>query len=213
MPPDHKLPRPRLGHIRSVGPVFHEVAAGKVLWRVHRDRGTHALGWNELRHFGPIRDFRFDPQPAGPPALHPDNGVMYVAEGVPTCIAEVYQRTRRVSLDGDTALSGFIVQTPARFLDLTGSWPLTIGASHAINSSSSKQRTKQWAVALRQCFPDADGLRYLSSLTGEPAYAVFQPAVAHGLFPSDPSFVGRLDDPALRPLLLAATASIGYVLS
>src|SRR4249919_2684642 len=153
MPRDHKLPRPSLTTIRSVAPAYYELDPGKVLFRVHKDLGVHALSWDELRYFGPIRDFRFDPQPPGPPDVYPDEGVMYVAEDVPTCLAEVFQRSRRIKLDDQTVLTGFALNARGRFLDLTGGWPVRIGAAHAINGTNNKQRTKEWAVALRSCFP------------------------------------------------------------
>ena len=59
------------------------------LWRVFRTEGPHAVAWNELRHYGPIPDMRFDPQP--PPAdTYPNIGIMYAATRPYTALGEAY---------------------------------------------------------------------------------------------------------------------------
>lgn len=205
-----KLPPPRLHRIREVGGQYHVLPAGSTLWRIHTTAGPHAVAWNELRRFGPIRRFRFDPQPSGPPTVHPIEGVIYLAPDIATCMAETFQDTRSIRATAARSLSGFETATELHLLDLTGDWPLKVGAAHAINATAAKQTTKAWAVALRTCFPSADGLWYLSSLTGRPAAALFSPAEAHGVFPVGATFSQQLDNPALRPWLLKAAADIGY---
>ena len=205
-----KLPPPRLHRIREVGGAYTVLPAGSTVWRIHTAAGVHALAWNELRRYGPIRRFRFDPQPPGPPALHPSEGVMYLAPDIATCVAEVFQDTRSIRPAAAQSLSGFETATELELLDLTGDWPLKVGAAHAINATGAMQTTRAWAVAFRTCFPNADGLWYLSSLTGRPAVALFSPAADRGVFPVAAAFSTQLDNPALRPWLLKAAVDIGY---
>lgn len=170
-----KLPPPRLHRIREVDGEYHALPAGSTLWRIHTTAGPHAMAWNELRRFGPIRRFRFDPQPPGPPTVHPSEGVIYLAPDIATCMAETFQDTRSIRPSAARSLSGFETATELHLLDLTGDWPLKVGAAHAINATAAKQTTKAWAVAFRTCFPSADGLWYLSSLTGWPPHSSARP--------------------------------------
>ena len=48
------------------------VTTDTVLWRVHRSAGGHVVGWNELRHYGPVAACRFDPHEPPPRPAQPE---------------------------------------------------------------------------------------------------------------------------------------------
>lgn len=184
------------------------VGIHEVLWRVHRRGGSHPSDWDDLRHWGPL-NFRFDPQPDGPPALG-DEGVAYAATDVPTAVAEVFQDTRVVNVTrGAPWLAGWRPTRELTLLDLTGTWPLKIGAFHAINTGR-RDHARAWARALRAAWPQADGLLHTSSMTGVRCVTLFNPA--RDGFPPRPGFHQALGDPRLSQALLNAVASIGYEL-
>lgn len=186
-------------HLRSVG-------ADVVLWRVHRTSGEHVVAWNQLRYWGPGATTRFDPQE--PPARLQNRGVSYAALTVPTALAEVFQRTRVINARrGSPYLTGW---TPARtlsLLDLTGTWPVQVGASHVLNTGR-RDHCRAWAAAIYTARPDLDGLWHTSSMTGGHAVTLFTHAADS--FPDRPALSLPLDHPGLRALLFNAAEQIGY---
>lgn len=70
--------------------------------------------------------------------------------------------------------------------------------------------TRTWARALRATWPDADGLRYTSSLTGRPCAALWAPA--RDSFPGAPAFALLISHPAplWQDQLRNAAAELGY---
>jgi hypothetical protein len=109
------------------------VETDTVLWRVHRTSGDHVVPWNQLHYWGPATTTRFDPHE--PPAHVQGRGVSYTALTVPTALAEVFQRTRVINTRrGTPYLTAWSPARPLTLLDLTGTWPIQSGASHAINT-------------------------------------------------------------------------------
>jgi len=86
------------GQIPEIGTVEPHT----VLWRVHETVGPHVLDWNQLRHFGPVADCRFDPQPPPPGPGNPE-GVLYAAVDLPTTLAERFQTHAPPSTAGAVA--------------------------------------------------------------------------------------------------------------
>ncbi|GAB2732717.1 RES family NAD+ phosphorylase [Nocardioides pakistanensis] len=180
---------------------------GAVLWRVHSTEGAHPSAWNQMRSWGPAPTCRFDPHE--PPPHEQAEKVLYAALDVPTALAEVFHEQRRVIRDvGAPFLSGFAVTRSLRLLDLTGDWPLRVGAAHAINGDSDKAKTRAWARAFRLAYPDADGLLSLSSLTGRQMVTLFAPA--EEALPAAPAFSEPLASGALLDRLRVVAKSIGY---
>ncbi len=69
--------------------------------------GGHVTAWNALRHYGPVATCRFDPHDP-PPGEHPTVGVSYLADSVPTALAERFQQTRIINTHrGAPYLSAF----------------------------------------------------------------------------------------------------------
>lgn len=189
-PPDHLL----------------SVETESVLWRVHRTSGVHVVPWNQLRYWGPAATMRFDPQE--PPPRVQERGVSYAALSVPTALAEVFQRTRVVNARrGSPYLTAWSPARPLTLLDLTGSWPIQAGASHAINTGR-RDHCRAWARAIHTARPDLDGLWFTSSMTGDVAVSLFTHAADS--FSDRPKLSLPLDHPGLRAHLLAAAHQIGY---
>ncbi len=183
------------------------VAPHSTLWRVHRTIGTHVQRWNQLRHYGPLPDRRFEPH--DPPLREQKKGVLYLALDTKTCIAELFQTTRLVDRHtGAPYLTGLRATRALRVLDLTGDWPTRAGASQSINSGSRAQASS-WARAIRQTFVDVDGLWYPSRMHGGGmCIALFD--TAGDALPNVPVVSVPLAHPALAGPLAGQAAELGY---
>ncbi|MGB3442008.1 MAG: RES family NAD+ phosphorylase [Actinophytocola sp.] len=186
------------------------------LVRVFVAAGAHHQRWNTFRHTGPLTHARFDPQPPQPDggvATAPDHGVLYFGLSVRTSIAEVFQASSIV--DRSTRrphLAVFAPVRPLRLLDLTGLWPTRAGASQEI-SSGPKDITQAWARAIRDAFPQLDGLWYRSSMdSGDPAVCLWDPPSGDAL-PLAPEVLLPLDYPGLDLPLARICESLNYVLN
>jgi len=82
-----------------------------------------------------------------------------------------------------------------------------LGASHVINTGR-RDVCRAWARALRAAWPDADGLRHTSSMTGHPGVTLWTPAA--NSFPARPDFSELLAHPGLATWLAAACRTVGY---
>lgn len=184
------------------------------LVRVFVAGGTHQQRWNTFRHTGPLPHARFDPHPPnGEVTTSAAHGVLYFGLSVRTSIAEVFQASSVV--DRTTRRPHLAVFTPARpmcLLDLTGLWPTRVGASQEI-SSGPKDITQAWARAIREAFPDLDGLWYRSSMdSGDPAVCLWHPPAGDAL-PLSPEVLLPLDYPGLDLPLARICDSLNYVLN
>jgi hypothetical protein len=203
-----KLPEPDLVRIASTPPEYAHV--DNVLWRLHAPAHPRfPMRWDQLRSFGPLVTARFDPWPP-PPADQAPAGVGYFGLDVPTCLAEAFQSTRNVNvLRGGLQLTAFKTRRPLRLLDLRGTWPLSIGASHLINSGP-RNRCRSWAAALRSTHPHADGLLF-TGIAGRDCVTVYSPP--GDIFPAVPDFTRPLSDPAIESRVADACSQIGYALT
>jgi hypothetical protein len=175
-----------------------------VLWRVHRTAGGHVVAWHHLRHWGPS-DARFDPH-LRPPSVQ-SVGVSYTSLDVPTCLAEAYQVRRVVNTVFEAPyLTAWSPRRELHLLDLSGTWPVRNGASHAINTGR-HDLCRGWARAIYERWPAADGLYYRSAMTGRPSVALWTAAV--NSFPARPGFSHALAAPMVRGLLQQAADEIG----
>jgi hypothetical protein len=195
-------------------PAVHELAAGSVLARVYFSRGPYPLAWNEFRRFGPVNS-RWDhllPNELGQPQLQ-DRGIYYAAADARTCLAEVFQATRRIDRAYQAPwLVIWKTQARLRLLDLTGDFATRMGASMAIHSGS-RVRARGWASDLYRAFGQCQGILYASSMHGGArAIALNERALESPLFPPHPEFHRALaDDVLVDPLKIAADA-LGYAL-
>lgn len=185
------------------------------LVRVFTVAGDHPQQWNAFRRIGPLAHARFDAHPPGPlgrPADAPGHGVLYFGLSVRTSIAEVYQETSIV--DRHTRRPFLVVFRPVRtlrLLDLIGLWPTRAGASQEI-SSGPRERTQEWARAIRTAHPDLDGLWYRSSMdSGNPAVCLWDPVSGNAL-PDTPDALVQLDHPGLDVPLARICEDLNYTL-
>jgi hypothetical protein len=204
-----KLPwPPEPARLREVQTELHRVATSTLLWRLHETVGPHVLPWNALRRFGPVSHSRFDPHNL--PPRRQRLGVFYVTLDVATAVAERFQVSRRVDTrHGSPHLTGWKPTRVLQLLDLTSTWPVRAGASHAINTGR-RDVTRAWARAIASAWPDLDALWYASSMTGRPCLALFSPA--EDAVPGVPIFSEPLAHPGMQPWLAQACREIGYQL-
>jgi hypothetical protein len=186
-----------------------------LLVRIFTVAGRHPQQWNTFRRTGPLPHARFDPQAPGPrgrPTDDPHNGVLYFGLSVRTSIAEVFQDTSVV--DRSTRRPFLVVFRPTRtlrLLDLVGLWPTRAGASQEI-SSGARDRTQEWARAIRIAYPDLDGVWYRSSMdSGNPAICLWDPPAGDAL-PANPDALIQLDHPGLDLPLSRICQELNYTL-
>lgn len=195
-------------------PSLFRVPAGTRLARVYYAASRHRIVWSGFRYFGPL-NARWDyhvPTAAGA-AVAQGRGIYYAAPDAKTCLAEVFQTTRRIDRAFQSPwLAVFEIAQPLVVVDLAGDFATRMGASMAIHSGS-RGRARGWARDLYEAFPELQGVRYASSMNGgAPAFALNERALRSALFPPHPLFHRALaDDVMLDPLKHAAQA-LGYAL-
>jgi len=202
-----KLPSPP--SVLALPPEITRIAAGSLLWRVYFRGGRHPGNWGEFRAFGPT-DSRFDHHV--PPPRVQLRAIAYAAAAIPTCLAEVYQRTRTIDRnDRSPWLVGLRLTDAVELLDLTGTWPTRAGASTLINSGP-RSRARLWSRAIYDAYPRVEGLSYSSSMHGHcPAIAFYERA-AHKI-PVQPEFNRPLNDPILLKPLKKISRDLGYAIA
>lgn len=185
------------------------------LVRIFTVGGRHPQQWNTFRRAGPLPHARFDPHPPGPRGRAtdaPGHGVLYFGLSVRTSVAEVFQDTSIV--DRQTRQPFLVVFRPTRtlrLLDLVGLWPTRAGASQEI-SSGPRDRTQEWARAIRKAHPDLDGLWYRSSMdSGNPAICLWDPPAGSAM-PVAPDVLVELGHPGLDVPLARVCDELNYTL-
>jgi hypothetical protein len=180
--------------------------AGSVLWRLYSAGGAHPGAWDAFRYFGPT-NARFDHHLL--PKSVQARGILYAADELTTCIAEVFQATRVIDRSANAPwLVGFEIVRDVVLLDLTGAWPTLAGASMAINSGP-RPKARAWSQEIYAAYPTVEGLLYGSSMhANKRAFALYERA--HSALAPSPVFHRALGDPALRSRLIAAATTLGY---
>ncbi|MGA2188672.1 MAG: RES family NAD+ phosphorylase [Steroidobacteraceae bacterium] len=200
--------------LAGIEPSLCTVAAGTALVRVYRTSSGRSLWWNEFCGFGPLncRWTHHLPTAAGGP-VEQTRGIYYAAADAQTCLAEVFQATRRIDRVYQAPwLVVFKTLVPLVLLDLTGDFAARMGASMAIHSGS-RQRARGWARDLYAAFPQAQGIVYASvAHGGAPALALNERALRVALFPPHPEFHRALADDVLLDPLKHAAQALGYAL-
>ena len=199
------MPRtPPADLVRDPGDI---VSVRPVLWRIHRTQGSHVLGWNQPRTFGPLPTMRYDPHPE--PAAPSLEGVLYTATSLGTALAETFQATRVV--DSGSFRPQVTAWTPTRdlrLLDLTGGWALRNGAAFSLTTAP-KSTCRTWARQIRATWPDLDGLWAPSTMTGDANVVLWNPARTS--LPAAPDFSRPLADPTVRAIAARiARQELGY---
>lgn len=205
---------PGVALLAAVAPAFHVLPAGSTLARVYYTRSHHFQSWDQFRYFGPLNS-RWDhhiPNVDGSPITQA-RGVYYAACDARTCLAEVFQVTRRIDRVFQAPwLVVFETGAQLTLLDLTGEFATRMGASMAIHSGS-RGRARAWARDLYEAYPEAQGILYAASMHGgRAAFALNERALQRRLFPAHPLFHRALADDALLDTLKHAASDLGYAL-
>ncbi|WP_417218746.1 RES family NAD+ phosphorylase [Arthrobacter sp.] len=180
------------------------------LWRIHRSVGTHRMEWNELREFGPLPQFRWEPHPL-PMQNHPGVGVSYTAADYATAFAEVFQQRRAITLTGQHVLTAWLPSRTLELLDIGGNhWALHHGASASLPGAP-KSTCRNWAAAIcAEWGSRIDGLYVPSTVTGDPVIVLF--ARAATAFPTAPGFSRPLTHVSVEHLALKAADTLRWPL-
>jgi hypothetical protein len=195
-------------------PALRTIPAGTTLARIYYSRSTYAQAWNQLRYYGPLNS-RWDhhlPDAEDRPRSQ-QRGIYYAARDAKTCLAEVFQVTRRIDRVFQAPwLVVFETVAPVVLLDLTGDFATLMGASMAIHSGS-RGRARVWARDLYEAFPQFQGILYAASMHGGlEALALNERALRGPFFPEHPQFHRALSDDTLLDPLKHAARELGYAL-
>jgi hypothetical protein len=205
---------PGVSVLAEIAPCVVTLPADSTLARVYYTSSAHPLPWNSFRSFGPL-NFRWDHHlPAAADEPHEQGrAVYYAAANAVTCLAEVFQATRRIDRVYQAPwLVVFNTLRPLTLLDLTGDFATRMGASMAIHSRS-RARARGWAGDLYEAFPAVEGVVYASSMHGgAPGLAFNERVLRSPLFPPHPEFHRALADDVLLDPLKHAAQALGYAL-
>jgi hypothetical protein len=205
---------PGIAALSALTPAIHALPAGSTLARIYYARSPYPQSWNQFRHFGPLNS-RWDhhvPELAGNPRAQ-ERGILYAAADAKTCLAEVFQATRRIDRVFQAPwLVGFETQATLKLLDLSGDFATRMGASMAIHSGH-RGRARGWARDLYDAYPEIQGILYAASMAGgAPAMAFNERALKVPFFPAHPKFHRALKDDVLFDPLKHAAHELGYAL-
>ena len=192
--------------LTKAAPELYPLTVGALLWRIFPAGGAYPIVWNELRSFGPTRS-RFDHHPPDPPArMHQGVGILYAGDAPVTVFAEYFQDTRLIDRRLDQPwIVQFALTAPLQLLDLTGGWPLKVGAGAAI-ASGERAQSRKWSRVFHEAYPGIHGLCYRSSLNPEwLAYALYERAQ-----PLLPLLRAPLTDSRIVPLITQAAAATHF---
>jgi len=205
---------PGASALAGLEPARVTLPAGSTLARIYYTASAHPMGWNEFRPYGPL-NVRWEPHlPTAEGEPHSQaRGVYYAALDACTCLAEVFQATRRIDRVYQAPwLVVFKTATALELLDLSGEMATRMGASLAIHSGS-RARARGWARDLYETFPTGQGIVYASSLhAGRPALALNERALDGRFFPAHPELHRALADDVLLDPLKHAAQALGYAL-
>lgn len=209
-----KLPRPKAAGALPVATIrgTRTLEAGTVLARVYFAGGAHPTRWDAFRTYGPTLaryDHHLPDETAR--AVEQARSVLYAATDARTCLAEVFQHTRRIDRVRNAPwLAVFMLRKAVRLLDLTGTYPTRCGASMAINTGP-RSRARVWARRFYDEHRDLHGLFYASSMhANQPAIVLTDRAAALGVLPMHPQFNRALGDDLLLDVLKRAAAYLRY---
>jgi RES domain len=206
-----KLPAPPgVAALRAIAPQTLILPADTPLARIYFAAGAHPARWGQFRSVGPV-DARWDhhlPDLRGN-AVEQSRSILYCAPDIDTCVAEVFQATRRIDRTrGAPWLVVFALREPVTLLDVRGTFATTMGASTAIHSGP-RSRARAWARELYEAYPNVQGVHYGSSMNGHaPAVALNERGQA--AMPRLPLFHRALNDDMLVDVLRRIALRVSY---
>jgi hypothetical protein len=206
-----KFPEPPAADmLRRIKAETIELHAGTLLAGTYFAAGQYPSRWNQFRRFGPA-EARWDhhiPDADGHPTEQ-DRAVIYCAPDVDTCLAEVFQSTRRIDrVRNAPTLVVFALAEPVILLDLRSTFATTLGASTAIHSGP-RSRARAWASELYEAYSDIQGFHYGSSMNGHASAMVLNERAQQAL-PPRPALHRALNDDLLVEVLRQTASRISY---
>ncbi len=208
-----KVPR-RPYRLNELEPDLKKLPAGRRLWRMYFRGGSHPTTWSSFRYIGPTQG-RFDHHVPGPGGtlVRQERGILYTALDIATCLAEVFQKARRIDRwRGEPWLVAFDIAAPVVLLDLTGSFTTRAGGSMGLMSGP-RPVGRNWARGFYEAYPSIQGLYYPSSMhANAPVVVLNERADGVGVMPAQPSVHRALGDAAILTVLRNAARKLGYVL-
>lgn len=207
-----KLPnRPDPARLRRREPRLISLPSGSVLHRVYRRGGPYPALWNAFRFFGPT-SARFDHQlpDENGDSCEQERGAFYAAADIVTALAETFRHRRTVNRRTDRPwLVSFGLSCELRLLDLTGTFPVSVGGSMKLVTGPALY-SQNWSRGFYDAYPQIQGLYYPGSLTNRPVVALYERALHLDPFPATPAVHRALDDPLLIEPLRNACRTLGY---
>ncbi len=205
------LPGPDPEGLLGLQPKIKLLSPATLIWRIYRSAGAHPYRWHEPRHFGPV-DSRFDhhlEDELGQP-YNQERGVYYAAPDLLTCCAEAFQVGRYVNrFGGSPRVAAFHLREPVHLVDLTGRFATQAGCHQGIHSSPLRRRTRAWARAFYEAWPEVQGLLYRSKMAVDlSAYVLFERGAS--AVPRRPVVDLPLTDERLSAPLVAMARELGY---
>jgi hypothetical protein len=193
---------------RAIAPLFQSISAGENLVRIFDPARRNATALT-FRANGPRK--RFDHHRGRGPLREPDDDperAVYYAAWAPdpavalsSCMVEVFGDTGIVAF-GDLAVAMPTATRPLHLLDLRDNGAMCAGTVAAI-AKCEHRLAQPWSRYFYENvteFGALDGMIYRNAHNDEPAIVLYERARPALVCPADA--VTRLDDPALRPLLL-----------
>jgi hypothetical protein len=188
-PPPERKPRP----------VLFELEQGAALARIY-DSTQPGAGVTSFRRFGPVH--RFDHHRGTRAAEDPERGVYYAAFTLSSCIVEVFGDAGVVWF-GERHVASPRVTRGLRLLDLRGHGAMRAGSVDALAKTADRRLSQAWARYFYEqtnTYGAVDGVVYFNAHNDEPALVLFERA--EGALECPAERIIRLDDPAIRPLVL-----------
>lgn len=214
---DH-LPRsPGVPTLSAIPPAVHVLPSGSDIVRIWFSGSRYASGFAHFRDFGPTNS-RFDhhlPDGAGRPTSGA-RAILYAIDAAAdphafmSALAEVFQDTRTIDLTvGGPHLAVFRTVRDLSLLDLTGHWTTRAGASAGL-SSGPRAIAREWSRDFYASYPDLDGLRYRSAMSGGSSLSLALYERSGSAMPAAPLVDRPLRHVALRADLVRAARTLGY---
>lgn len=206
---------PGAAALATIPPEIHVLPKGSRLLRVWFTESAHPSGFARFRHFGPTSS-RFDHHLPGPgdAPTNGSRGILYAVEehgaAFTTALAEVFQGQRMIDLRYEApVVSLFGIKRDLALLDLTAHWTTRAGASAAL-SSGPRAIARRWSRDFYEAYPEIDGLRYRSSMSGGSDIALALYERCTDAMPADALATRRLDHPELVGSVADAAKTLGY---
>ena len=135
--------------------------------------------------------------------------MFYAATDIVTALAETFQHRRTVNRPADRPwLVSFRMTREPRLLDLTGTFPVSVGGSMKLVTGPALY-SQNWSRGFYDAYRQIQGLYYFGSLTNKPVVALYARALQDP-FPTTPVVHRALDDPLLIEPRRNACRTLGY---